>query len=111
MIMILSIRRVERKLQDRIKDVKSIKGTPGRENYRKQIMIVLAEGGVSTPLYKLPGSLRDIKELENQGLIHVDWMKMVVPVLVDLTDKGKSYVVYEKTENREAPPETKIGPR
>ncbi len=95
-------------MQDRIKDVKSIKGAPGRENYRKQIMMVLAEGAVSTPLYELPGSMRDVKELENQGLIHVDWMKMIAPIRVDLTEKGKSYVVYEKTENVEAPQGAKI---
>ena len=55
------------------------------------------------PLQELPGWLRDIKELENQGLIHVDDMKMVAPKRANLTDKGKSYVVYEKTESKETP--------
>jgi len=64
---------------------------------------VLAEGGVSMPLYDLPGWMRDIKELENQGLIYIDEMKMVAPKQVKLTEKGKSYVVYEKTESRDAP--------
>jgi len=62
----------------------------------------LAEAGVSMPLYELPGWLRDIKELENQGLIYIDEMKMVAPKRVNLTEKGKSYVVYEKTESEEA---------
>ena len=66
-------------------------------------MKVLAEGEVSMPLYKLPGWLRDIKELESQGLIHIDDMKMIAPKRVNLTEKGKSYVVYEKTESGEAP--------
>jgi len=61
----------------------------------------LAEGGVSMPLYALPGWMRDIKELENQGLIHIE-MKMVAPKRVNLTEKGKSYVVYEKTEGGKA---------
>ncbi len=64
-------------------------------------MKVLAEGGVSMPLYELPGWMRDIKELENQGLIYIDEMKMVAPKRVNLTEKGKSYVVYEKTESGE----------
>jgi len=59
----------------------------------------LAEGGASMPLYELPGWMRDIKELENQGLINIDEMKMVAPKRVNLTEKGKSYVVYEKTES------------
>jgi len=62
---------------------------------------VLAEGGVPMPLQELPGWLRDIKELENQGLIHVDEMKMVAPKRANLTEKGKSYVIYEKTESGE----------
>ena len=66
-------------------------------------MKTLAEGGVSMPLCELPGWLRDIKELENQGLIYIDEMKMVAPKRVSLTEKGKSYVVYEKTESGEAP--------
>jgi hypothetical protein len=64
---------------------------------------VLAEVGVSMPLYELPGWIRDIKELESQGLIYIDEMKMVAPKRVNLTEKGKSYVVYEKTESGEAP--------
>ena len=64
-------------------------------------MKTLAEGGVSMPLYELPGWLRDIKELENQGLISIDDMKMVAPKRVNLTEKGKSYVVYEEIEKRE----------
>ena len=55
------------------------------------------------PLYELPGWMRDIKELENQGLIYIDEMKMVAPKRVNLTEKGKSYVVYEITESGEAP--------
>ena len=74
-----------------------MKGTTGRENYRKQIVKVLAEGEVAIPLYELPGWARDIKELENQGLI-----KIVAPKRVNLTEKGKSYVVYEKTESGDA---------
>ena len=66
-------------------------------------MTVLAEGGASTPLQELPGWLRDIRELENQGLIHIDDMKMIAPKRANLTEKGKSYVVYEKTESRETP--------
>jgi hypothetical protein len=54
------------------------------------------------PLYELPGWLRDIKELEAQGLIYIDDMKMVAPKRANLTEKGKSYVVYEKTESSEA---------
>jgi hypothetical protein len=64
---------------------------------------ILAEGGVSIPLYELPGWLRDIKELEDQGLIYIDEMKMVAPKRANLTEKGKSYVVCEKTEGGEAP--------
>ena len=63
------------------------------------------------PLYELPGSMRDIKELENQGLIYVDETKIVAPKLVNLTEKGKSYVVYEKTESGEALREMKINAR
>ena len=66
-------------------------------------MKVPAEGGVSMPSYELPGWLRDIKELERQGLIYIDDMKMVAPKRVTLTEKGKSYVVYEKTESGKAP--------
>ena len=84
-------------MPSRVKEVKSIKGTPGRESYRKQIMKALAEGGGSMPLYELPAWLRDIKELENQGLIYIDDMKMVAPKRVNLTEKGKSFMVYEKT--------------
>jgi len=76
-----------------------MKGTPGRESYRKQIMKTLAEGGESMPLCELPGWLRDIKELENQRLIYIDDMKMAAPKRVNLTEKGKSHVVYEKTES------------
>ena len=86
-----------------VKEVKSIRGTPGRESYRKEIVKVLAEGGVSMPLNELPGWLRDAKELEAQGLIYIDDMKMVAPKRANLTEKGKSYVVYEKTESGEAP--------
>ena len=53
------------------------------------------------PLYELPGWMHDIKELENQGLIYIDDMKMAAPKRVDLTEKGKSYVVYEKAESGE----------
>jgi hypothetical protein len=63
----------------------------------------LAESGVPIPLYNLPGWLRDIKELENHGLIHIDDMKMVAPKRANLTEKGKSYVVYEITESEKAP--------
>ena len=52
------------------------------------------------PLYELPGWLRDIKELEKEGLIYIDNMKMVALKRANLTEKGKSYVVYEKTESR-----------
>ena len=93
----------ERKLPSKVKEVKSIKGTPGRESYRKQILQVLAESGVPMSLQELPGWLRDIKELENQGLINVDDMKMAAPKRANLTEKGKSYVVYEKTESPETP--------
>jgi hypothetical protein len=93
----------ERKLPSKVKEVKSIKGTPGRESYRKQIVQVLAEGGASMPLQELPGLLRDIKELENQGLINIDDMKMVAPKRANLTEKGKSHVIYEKTESEETP--------
>ena len=55
------------------------------------------------PLQELPGWLRDIKELENQGLIYIDEMKMVAPKRANLTEKGKSYVVYEKTESGKTP--------
>ncbi len=82
-----------------VKEVKPMKGTPGRESYRKQIMKTLAESGGSMPLYEVPGWWRDIKELENQGLIYIDDMKMVGPKRVNLTEKGKSHVVYEKTES------------
>jgi hypothetical protein len=64
---------------------------------------VLAEGGVSMPLNELPGWLRDAKELEAQGLIYIDDMKMVAPKRANLTEKGKSHVVYEKTESGETP--------
>ncbi len=66
-------------------------------------MTVLAEGEISMPLQELPGWLRDIKELENQGLIYIDDMKMAAPKRANLTEKGKSYVVYEKTESGETP--------
>ncbi len=66
-------------------------------------MQVLAERGVSIPLQELPGWLRDIKELENQGLINIDEMKMIAPKRANLTEKGKSHVVYEKTESGETP--------
>ena len=89
-------------MSNRVKEIKSIKGTQGRESYRKQIVKALAEGEVPIPLYKLPGWLRDIKELENQGLIYIDDMKMTAPKRANLTEKGKSYVVYEKTESGEA---------
>ena len=55
------------------------------------------------PLQELPGWLRDIKELEKQGLIYIDDMKMVAPKRANLTEKGKSYVVYEKTESGKTP--------
>ena len=55
------------------------------------------------PLYELSGWMRDIKELENQGLIYIDDMKTVAPKRAKLTEKGKSYVAYEKTEGGEAP--------
>ncbi len=55
------------------------------------------------PLQELPGWLRDIKELENQGLIYIDDMKMVAPKRANLTEKGKSHVVYEKTESGKTP--------
>jgi hypothetical protein len=57
----------------------------------------------SMPLQELPGWLRDIKELENQGLIYIDDMKMVASKRANLTEKGKSYVVYEKTESGKTP--------
>jgi hypothetical protein len=55
------------------------------------------------PLQELPGLLRDIKELENQGLINIDDMKMVAPKRANLTEKGKNHVIYEKTESEETP--------
>ena len=88
-------------MPSRVKEIKPIEGTPGRESHRKQIVKALAEGGVPIPLHKLPGWLRDIKELENQGLIYIDDMKMTAPKRANLTEKGKSYVLYEKTESGE----------
>jgi hypothetical protein len=44
----------------------------------------------SMPLQELPGWLRDIKELENQGLIYIDDMKMIASKRANLTRKAKA---------------------
>lgn len=52
---------------------------------------MLAETNEPIPLFDLPGLTRDLKDLENQKLLSVKNDKMA-----SLTEKGKSYVVYEK---------------
>jgi len=79
-----------------VKEIKPIKGIKGREQYRRDIVKMLAETNEPIPLYELPGWLRDIKDLESQGLFVIDNSK--APKMVSLTEKGKSYVVYGKSE-------------
>jgi len=79
-----------------VKEIKPIKGIKGREQYRKDIVKMLAETNEPIPFYKLPGWLRDIKDLESQGFFIIDNSK--TPKMVSLTEKGKSYVVYGKSE-------------
>jgi hypothetical protein len=82
-----------------VKEIKPIKGIKGREQYRKDIVKMLAETDGPIPLYELPGWLRDIKDLESQGLLIIDSNKTLkMPKMVSLTEKGKSYVVYGKSE-------------
>ena len=75
-----------------VKEIKPIKGVKEREQYRKDIVKMLAETNEPTPLDDLPGWIRDINDLENQGLLSFTNDKMV-----SLTEKGKSYVVYGKS--------------
>ena len=79
----------------KVKEVKAIKGSAGRDSYRKEIVKVLAENGKPMLLHELPGWIRDIKELENQGLISIG---DTLPKMTILTEKGKSLVVYEAGE-------------
>jgi Mn-dependent DtxR family transcriptional regulator len=74
-----------------VKEIKPIKGVKEREQYRKDIVRMLAETNEPTPLDDLPGLMRDIKDLENQELLSITSDKMA-----SLTEKGKSYVVYGK---------------
>ena len=74
-----------------VKEIKPIKGVKEREQYRKDIVKMLAETNEPIPLDDLPGLIRDIKDLENQGLISITSDKMA-----SLTEKGKSYIVYGK---------------
>ena len=74
-----------------VKEIKPIKGVKEREQYRKDIVKMLAETNEPIPLYDLPGWIRDIKDLENQRLISITSDKMA-----SLTEKGKSYIVYGK---------------
>ena len=78
-----------------VKEIKPIKGIKGREQYRRDIVKMLAETNEPIPLYELPGWWRDIKDLESQGLLIIDDSK--APKMVSLTEKGKSYVVYGKS--------------
>ena len=81
-----------------VKEIKPIKGIKGREQYRRDIVKMLAETNEPIPLYELPGWWRDIKDLESQGLLIIDNSKTPkMPKMVSLTEKGKSYVVYEKS--------------
>lgn len=80
-----------------VKEIKPIKGIKGREQYRRDIVKMLAETNEPIPLYELPGWWRDIKDLESQGLLIIDNSKTPkMPKMVSLTEKGKSYVVYGK---------------
>ena len=82
-----------------VKEIKPIKGIKGREQYRRDIVKMLAETNEPIPLYELPGWWRDIKDLESQGLLIIDNSKTPkMPKMVSLTEKGKSYVVYGKSE-------------
>jgi len=74
-----------------VKEIKPIKGVKEREQYRKDIVKMLAETNEPIPLDDLPGLIRDIKDLENQKLLSITSDKMA-----SLTEKGKSYVVYGK---------------
>lgn len=82
-------------MSEKIKEVKLIKGVKEREQYRKDIVRVLAETKEPIPLYDLPGGIRDIKDLENQGLISIVRGGQTVNA-ASLTEKGKSCLVYEK---------------
>ena len=75
----------------RVKEIKPIKGVKEREQYRKDIVKILAETTKPTSLYDLPGLTRDLKDLENQKILSITSDKMA-----SLTEKGMSYVVYEK---------------
>jgi hypothetical protein len=79
-------------MSEKIKEIKPIKGIKEREQYRKEIVKMLAETNEPIPLYDLPGLIRDMKDLENQKLLSITSDKMA-----SLTEKGKSYVVYEKS--------------
>jgi len=82
-----------------VKEIKPIKGIKGREQYRRDIVKMLAETNEPIPLYELLGWWRDIKDLESQGLLIIDNSKTPkMPKMVSLTEKGKSYVVYGKSE-------------
>jgi hypothetical protein len=94
------LKRGDLTVSERVKEIKPIKGVKEREQARKDIIKMLAERNRPIPMYALPGGIQDIKNLENQGLIYIDDMKMVGPKQVSLTEKGKSHVVYEKTESR-----------
>ena len=74
-----------------VREIKPIKGVKEREQYRKDIVKMLAETNEPIPLDDLPGLIRDIKDLENQKLLSITSDKMA-----SLTEKGKSYVVYGK---------------
>ena len=74
-----------------VKEIKPIKGVKEREQYRKDIVRMLAETNEPVPLDDLPGLIRDIKDLENQGLLYITSDKMA-----SLAEKGKSYVGYGK---------------
>ena len=56
---------------------------------------MLARANKPISLRELPGWLRDVKDLENQGLIIVDSRK--TPKMVSLTENGESYGIYEKS--------------
>ena len=74
-----------------VKEIKPIKGVKEREQYRKDIVRMLAETNEPIPLDDLSGLIRDIKDLENQKLLSITSDKMA-----SLTEKGKSYVGYGK---------------
>jgi len=56
-------------MEKQVKEIKPIRGIPGRDHFRKLIIEHLARYG-TTQLHELPGWIRDIKELENHGFNH-----------------------------------------